>query len=155
MIYSGIDPGYSGAIAVLKTSRRTGSVIQVTTQRLNGTEQDIVSFLSSEVCSFSQNLSHCYLERVSAMPKQGVASTFKFGMSYGFCRGVLIAKGISFETITPHQWQQKMKCKSGGDKNITKSAAQQLFPNIKVTHAIADALLIAEYLRRIKTGELK
>jgi hypothetical protein len=36
-----------------------------------------------------------------------------------------------------------------GDKNITKRKAQELFPEIKITHAIADSLLIAEYGRRV------
>jgi hypothetical protein len=36
-----------------------------------------------------------------------------------------------------------------GDKNITKRKAQELFPEIKITHAIADSLLIAEYGRRL------
>jgi hypothetical protein len=37
---------------------------------------------------------------------------------------------------------------SKGDKNVTKRKAQELFPSLKITHATADALLIAEYLRR-------
>jgi hypothetical protein len=43
-----------------------------------------------------------------------------------------------------------MSCLTKGDKNVTKSRAQELFPEVKVTHAIADALLIAEYGRRIR-----
>ncbi len=35
-----------------------------------------------------------------------------------------------------------------GDKNVSKRRAQELFPALKVTHAIADALLIAEFARR-------
>jgi len=38
-------------------------------------------------------------------------------------------------------------CLSKGDKNVTKAKAQEQFPNIKVTHATADALLIALYGR--------
>ncbi len=41
-----------------------------------------------------------------------------------------------------------LDCMTGGDKNVTKRKAQELFPEIKVTHAIADALLIGEYARR-------
>jgi hypothetical protein len=37
---------------------------------------------------------------------------------------------------------------SAGNKNVTKTRAAQLFPGVKMTHAIADALLIAEYGRR-------
>jgi hypothetical protein len=34
-----------------------------------------------------------------------------------------------------------------GDKNVSKRRAQEIFPMIKVTHSVADALLIAEYNR--------
>jgi hypothetical protein len=37
-----------------------------------------------------------------------------------------------------------MKCRTGGDKNISKARAQELFPRVKVTHKNADALLLAK-----------
>ena len=86
-----------------------------------------------------------YIEKVHAMPKQGVASTFKFGMAYGFLRGMLVALGVPFHEVTPQTWQKKMGCLSHGDKNVTKAAAQRLYPNLKISHAIADSLLIARY----------
>lgn len=89
------------------------------------------------------------IERVHSMPKQGVASSFKFGRSYGFLRGCLIASGIPFEEVTPQVWQKALGCLSRGDKNVTKARAQQLFPSLKITHATADALLLAEYARRL------
>ena len=54
-----------------------------------------------------------------------------------------------FEEVAPQVWQKVLGCLSRGDKNVTKAKAQQLFPAIKVTHAIADALLLAEYARRV------
>ena len=91
------------------------------------------------------------------MPGQGVASTFKFGMNYGMLRMALIAAGIGFETVTPQTWQKKMSCMSKGDKKVTRAKAQELFPQVQITgrgiksptHAVADALLIAEYGRRV------
>ena len=35
---------------------------------------------------------------------------------------------------------------------MSKAKAQQLFPNLKITHAIADSLLIADYCRQIRLG---
>ena len=140
MAIIGIDPGKSGAIALLR-DRHTPE-----TFKLTGTEADIAEFLEhckSERC-------FAYIEKVNAMPKQGVSSTFKFGMSYGFLRGLLIAMKIPFEEVLPRRWQQYLGCLSKGDKNVTKAKAQQLFPEIKIIHAIADALLIAEYGRRIR-----
>jgi len=77
-----------------------------------------------------------------------VSSTFKFGQSYGFLRGVLIASEIRFVEVRPQEWQKAMGCLSRGDKNVTKAKAQQLWPAQKITHATADALLLAEYFRR-------
>ena len=56
------------------------------------------------------------IEKVNAMPKQGVSSTFKFGTSFGFCQGMLVAAGIRFEFATPQKWQKSLDCRSGGDK---------------------------------------
>lgn len=89
------------------------------------------------------------LEKVHAFPQQGVSSTFKFGTSFGELKMALIAAGIRFTQITPAQWQKELSCRTGGDKNITKTKAQELFPEVKITHAVADAVLIAEYARRM------
>lgn len=148
MIIIGIDPGASGGIAVRYDSLDPSPVDVF---KLDATESDIAQRMShyQDVRSFA------YLERVHSMPKQGVSSTFKFAQSYGFLRGLLIALKIPFEEVSPQKWQKAMGCLSKGDKNVTKARAQQLFPQIKVTHASADALLICEYGRRLKSGELE
>jgi len=93
--------------------------------------------------------SHAVLEKVSAMPGQGVSSTFKFGASFGELKMALTAIGVPFTLVTPATWQKSMKCLSKGDKNVTKSRAQQLYPKANVTHATADALLIATYAKTL------
>jgi len=85
----------------------------------------------------------------ASSPQMGVKSAFSFGNSYGFVTGLLVAHRIPFELFTPTKWQTAMKCRTGGDKNITKAAAQRLFPDVKMIHAIADAYLIAEHARRV------
>lgn len=140
MLILGIDPGASGAIVVHDGLYPPQFV------KLNETEGDICGFLKG----FDLNGAFAYIERVHSMPGQGVCSSFKFGQSYGFLRGLLSGFGIPFEEVSPQKWQKSMGCLSKGDKNVTKSKAQQLFPNVKVTHAIADALLIAEYGLRLK-----
>ena len=138
--YMGIDPGYSGAIAVINEE---GKLVGL--QRLKYTEHDIANFMMGRQLSVELAV----LEKVSSMPRQGVASTFKFGTSYGFCRGLLVCNRIRFETSTPGTWQRAMGCLSKGDKNVTKAAAQRLFPGESVVHATADAMLLAEYARRL------
>lgn len=144
MIHIGIDPGASGAIAWIKEEL-------VAAYPLKGaTDTDIVDLLS-ELRRMRAQYSACHaiLEEVHAMPKQGVSSTFKFGVSYGGLRMALAAAKIPFDYVTPAVWQAAMRCRTKGDKNVTRARAQELFPQLKVTHAIADALLIAEYGRRL------
>jgi len=80
--------------------------------------------------------------------QMGVKSAFTFGEGYGRLQMALTALGIPYERVRPAAWQKAIGCMTKGDKNVSKRKAQELFPDLKVTHAIADALLIAEYNRR-------
>jgi Holliday junction resolvasome RuvABC endonuclease subunit len=96
------------------------------------------------------------MEKVSSSPQMGVVSAFSFGKSQGFLIGLLTAMKIPYHEVTPQKWQKAMGCMSGGDKNVTKHAAQKLWPHLKITHRDADARLIAEYGRRfINVGGTK
>ena len=142
----GVDPGMSGAVAWLKNGVHHALPFK------DLTESEILTSFES----FGHN-AFAYLENVHAMPGQGVSSTFKFGMNFGGLRMALIASGIGFETVTPSKWQKAMKCLSKGDKKVTRERAQEMFPQVSITgrgvkaptHAVADALLIAEYGRRV------
>jgi len=138
MNYIGIDPGKSGGIAIIFSSGKAFA------HKMPETDRDLLDLLSE----FSADDNRAVLEQVHAMPGQGVTSTFTFGRGYGKLEMALCAALIPFETVTPQKWQKLMGCLTKGDKNVSKAAAQRLFPHLKVTHAIADALLIAEYCRR-------
>jgi crossover junction endodeoxyribonuclease RuvC len=49
------------------------------------------------------------VEKVHSMPKQGVASTFKFGTSYGVILGALAAYDIPVYHMTPNEWKSHMR----------------------------------------------
>ena len=144
----GVDPGANGAVAWMNHGEYHATPFTGLTEL-----ETLELFEGLGTNSFA------YLERVHSMPGQGVASTFKFGVNYGGLRMALIAAGIGFETVTPSTWQRKMSCLSKGDKKVTRAKAQELFPEVSITgrgvkaptHAVADALLIAEYGRRIHT----
>ena len=150
-IIIGIDPGQSGGIAIIDS----GKMIAF---RMPLTERDTWDVLSYRR---EPHPRIAYLEKVGPMPKQGVSSTWKFGQHYGMLRAFLIAADIPFETVSPAKWQRAMGCLTKGDKNVSKRKAQELFPNAtictktkKITHAVADAMLIAEYGRRLRNGEI-
>lgn len=140
MLIIGIDPGASGGIAW-----HTDGGMDCC--KMPETERDVWQALAEAASDRTQPVK-AYIESVHSMPGQGVASSFKFGRNYGFLRGCLIALEIPFEEVTPQKWQTSMGCRTKGDKNVSKSRAQQLWPGIKITHAVADALLICEHGRR-------
>ncbi len=139
----GIDPGKSGGLTVMD---EYGCLIDVQAMT-KMTDADISDWFAEWSEGYHV---FAYLEKVHSMPGQGVASTFKFGDGSGFLRGCLVSRAIPFEFVTPQKWQKYLSCQTKGDKNITKSKAQQLFPDMKITHAIADSILIAEYGRRVR-----
>jgi Holliday junction resolvasome RuvABC endonuclease subunit len=143
----GIDPGVSGAVAWVDHQGLAGA------EKLKGmTDRDVFELLVDLRLAGDQHQVRALLEEVHSMPRQGVASTFKFGVSFGSLRMALVAAAVPFELITPAKWQQAMRCRSKGDKNVTKARAQELFPSLKITHATADALLLAELCRRRYNG---
>jgi hypothetical protein len=139
VIFLGVDPGKSGGI-----SRHDGDVI-FAQGFTNKTPMDIYTIIKE----FSAD-GKCVamIEKVHSMPKQGVKSSFTFGQNYGFLLGCLTALEIPFEYVSPQKWQKYLSCRTGGNKNVSKQKAQELFPQLKITHAVADALLIGEYLKR-------
>lgn len=147
-VYIGVDPGdSSGCIAALVRSRGHGAA-PVSLPLAKATLRDRVNWLDG-LLGTGPELCFAVLEDVHSMPKQGVTSSFKFGWSKGSLEMALVACGISYELVSPQKWQLAMGCRSKGDKNITKAAAQRLFPEVKVIHHTADALLLAEYARRL------
>lgn len=141
----GIDPGASGGIAWITDGKPCVEKMPETLQDLWG----LITDIANTVRESTRHLDCiAYLEQVHSMPGQGVASSFKFGQGYGALEMALTAAGIPFERVTPQKWQKALGCLTKGDKNVSKRKAQELFPSLKITHATADALLIAEYGRR-------
>jgi crossover junction endodeoxyribonuclease RuvC len=67
-----------------------------------------------------------WIERVHALPRQGVTSSFSFGLSYGLARGVLAALQVPVSLVTPQEWKKSFRL--GPDKNEARLVAARLFP---------------------------
>lgn len=141
-LFCGCDPGNSGSVTFINANGN-----EVIRFAFGATEADIAAVFRN----FAPQVRMAYLEKVASMPGQGIVSMFTFGQSFGFLRGLLTAFEIPWELVRPLKWQSAMECMSGGDKNVTKQRAQQLWPGLKWTHALADSALIAEFCRRRHT----
>ena len=85
----GGDPGISGAYAFYFPEHP--ELIAVEDMPVVDGSIDVAT-LAARIRQMQPDLT--IVERVAAMPKQGVASTFKFGASYGAILGVVAAIGI-------------------------------------------------------------
>jgi hypothetical protein len=132
-IYIGIDPGINGGIATINNNFVQAYKMPQTIRDLWELIHEIKSTAELENYSIT-----AALESVWSSPQMGVKSAFTFGNGFGHLEMALTALGVPYERVRPAVWQKAMGC-------LTK---QELFPAIKVTHAIADALLIAEFARR-------
>lgn len=160
-IYIGIDPGKKGGIAAIFPDL-------IFCAPMHETESDIWRCIKSIRESWDTRTGlFAVIEKVHSMPQQGIASAFTFGWGYGGLRMALIACGIPFREIDPKVWQKDLdisRRKEEADRDWKKrlrGKAQQLFPGLPIWKeprsegkqlAVADALLIADYCRRINGG---
>ncbi len=150
-LFLGIDPGGSGGIALIGENFAQA-------WKMGDTETDTADLLRTHAPA----IRIACIEEVHALPPTIPGNTskasFAFGKSYGFLRGLLIALQIPFTEISPQRWKKQMGLRFTKEntatekKNGSKALAQQIFPEMRITHATAEALLLAEICRRNHTG---
>jgi len=145
-LFMGIDPGLSGAWAVIDSA---GGYVSAGDMH-NEDGRVLTRHVWAEmITAVKRNSVIVAVERVHSMPKQGVATTFAFGAAYGCA----LALGNMFKEpavlVTPNQWKKFYGLSS--NKNESSSLAQDLWLdapiNLKKHNGRAEALLIANYLR--------
>ena len=151
----GIDPGQSGAVALLADGVPGGFIDMPTMARkAGGNEIDAVTLAEQLRHAMYGGHGGAYrvavLEAVSAMPKQGVTSTFRFGESFGVVKGVLGALRIPLVLVPAATWKRHLGL-WGADKDYARTLAITRFPSMaeqlfrKKDVGRADALLIAHW----------
>jgi crossover junction endodeoxyribonuclease RuvC len=149
MIKIGIDPGLSGAIVVLEDDLPT-EWYRMPTMKTGSANRVNASALAAIVrrTIFDDEETRAYVELVSSMPGQGVASMFSFGHSAGVIQGVLGAYRMPVKMVTPQSWKKRAGL-IGKDKEAARTLAIQMWPNWRdldkkgVGQAFADAAFIA------------
>ncbi|MER9776790.1 hypothetical protein [Mesorhizobium sp. M0220] len=139
----GIDPGASGAIAFYFPSRP--DLIGAEDVPLAGGEIDAAT-LARRIVQMAPTVA--IIEHVGPMPKQGVSSTFKFGVAYGVVRGVVQALNVPMHLVTPGRWKKHFRLDS--DKEKARALALRYWPSSihfsrKKDHGRAEAALLARF----------
>jgi crossover junction endodeoxyribonuclease RuvC len=154
MRHIGIDPGLSGAIAVITDDTLQIHDMPVMTVDRNGKAKRQVSAneLAELLNLYAGKDCHVYVERVSAMAGQGVTSVFSFGRSFGMIEGILAALKMPVTFVAPATWTRAIGRSPG--KDASRARAMELFPNYEYffkrvkDDGRADAALIAHWGRK-------
>ena len=136
-----VDPGKGGAVALM-----VGGVLEgVVDMPWAGDEVSGV-LLAAHIGLAAPDV--VVTEKVHAMPKQGVSSTFNFAKSYGIVIGVVASLRHPLVKMTPQEWKRANGL-IGKDKDASRQLAMELWPQHaerfarKMDDGRAEAALIA------------
>jgi hypothetical protein len=163
-VFCGIDPGLQGAVAAIDDKGNVlfledTPVIRVMRgkrRRHEYCEPDMAMQLRFIAQSANGDGVLVTVENVHSMPKQGVASSFSFGVGYGIWRGIIAALALPCERVEPAVWKRAVGLAKSG-KGAAVSLARRRFPTAAIGELFrgrmsyrdgrAEALLIAEFAR--------
>jgi crossover junction endodeoxyribonuclease RuvC len=141
----GIDPGLTGGLALLCGDELTAIPMPVLTFNGKG-EIDLARVRAALI---AMKPTYAWIEQQQAMPRQGVASSFRTGQNYGDLRGFLVGSQIPFSIVRPAVWKKAMSVPA--DKAAAIAIATRTFPAfshlwaMKKDDGVAEAALIAAY----------
>jgi hypothetical protein len=155
----GIDPGLSGAVAVLTPDGTLQALYDTPTLTLRtsrGSRQEYdVPGLVALLGPYRGAQVYVMLEESQPMPGQGVRSMFTCGLGMGIWLGVLAALQLPCSRVRPQIWKRALGL--GRDKEQARLRAMQLYPGAdlrrKKDHGRAEALLLALYGQRHTQGD--
>lgn len=161
-IYIGIDPGLTGAIAVIDSAGECLLLSDCPTEKKSAKKivsPEGIAQVVAEIKKLKRKLL-ALVEEPIAMPRNGRAmgatSMLSYGRGVGIWEGALSMANIKFETVHPAVWKREFFKQQGSDKSLAIKTARKLFPAIKKKlnrskhHGRAEALLIAQYIANIK-----
>tara|TARA_A100001011_G_C13919399_1_gene678479 strand:+ start:195 stop:686 length:492 start_codon:yes stop_codon:yes gene_type:complete len=149
----GIDPGLSGAIAVLEDKKVLGifdmpvmAEGKKNKRQLNSAQ--LVNVIKSNI-NQGEEIS-VVVEQVNAMPGQGVTSMFNFGQTFGAIKGVCAALKLPIYFVRPSKWKKHFEL-INSSKDSSRTKVIEMYPTLSDQLAKkkdvnkSDAILIARY----------
>ncbi len=155
MLIIGIDPGISGSICFFQDGLIL-DVIEMPTmtegkknkKQVNGAQ--VYNEILKKINKIEKQNVRVVIEKVSAMPGQGVTSMFNFGQSFGILKGICSAMQLPLYYVRPAKWKKYFGL-INSEKDASRTRAIEMFPNFssqlskKKDSNKADAILIASF----------
>lgn len=144
MVYIGIDPGAKGSMCLIANGK-----VLFKDFDLKEYSSTLKAFLDTDDTELM-----VAIEKVHAMPGQGVSSSFSFGQRLGELEGMLTALQIPYELVAPKDWQKACGIPAKSDKKGIASVMQKLYPTAELygnkgglRDGRSDALGLAHFIR--------
>ncbi len=165
MIIIAVDPGVTGAIASIDTTKaakwgvidmpkKSRIVVSKRSASGKGTRNEVdLEGLYGVLKEFPTVFTKVIIEKQWGKKGDGAMQAFSLGGSYTAIRMACVALGFDYETVAPISWKLKMVGK-GQDKPKSVAVCREMFPYLarhlmlKENHGRADAVLIGEWYRR-------
>ena len=159
----GVDPGLSGAVAILKDKKILNlfdmpvmSEGKKNKRQLNSAL--LVSLLKENIKDSDEVF--VVVEQVNAMPGQGVTSMFNFGQTFGAIKGICAALNLPIFFVRPSKWKKHFELLNSS-KDSSRTKAIEMYPNLSNQLAKkkdvnkSDAILIARFFSETRLTEVK
>jgi crossover junction endodeoxyribonuclease RuvC len=149
----GIDPGLSGAIAILENNKVLNIFdIPVMSEGKKNKKQlnsaHLAQYIENNILDVNKTI--VVVEQVNAMPGQGVTSMFNFGQTFGAIKGISAALKLPIFFVRPSKWKKHFELlKASKDASRTKTI--EMYPSLadklsrKKDVNKSDAILIARF----------
>ena len=128
----GIDPGLSGAIAILE-KKKVLSLFDMPVmaegkknkKQLNSAQ--LVDIIREN--SIGDDEIVVVVEQVNAMPGQGVTSMFNFGQTFGAIKGVCAALNLPIFFVRPSKWKKYFEL-INSSKDSSRTKVIEMYPHL-------------------------
>ena len=149
----GIDPGLSGAIAILENNKVLGIFdMPVMAEGKKNKKQLNSAQLVNIIKENTQNSEEVVVvvEQVNAMPGQGVTSMFNFGQTFGAIKGICAALQLPIFFVRPSKWKKYFEL-INSSKDSSRTKVIEMYPSLsnelsrKKDVNKSDAILIARF----------
>lgn len=151
MTILGIDPGVSGALALVSSGEI--HVVDMPVVEVRGKRHIDAARLAKLISTgFPYIANHVVLEHVQGVQGSGATSAFSFGRGFGIVEGVVTALGLPLTLIRPQTWTKELRVsRDKGEHRLVASrlwpAQAELFARVK-DDGRADAALLAHWYAR-------
>ncbi len=149
----GIDPGLSGAIAILEDKKVLSLYDMPVMAEGKKNKRQLNSAQLVNIIKENINISDqiaVVVEQVNAMPGQGVTSMFNFGQTFGAIKGVCAALELPIFFVRPSKWKKYFEL-INSSKDSSRTKVIEMYPTLskqlskKKDVNKSDAVLIARF----------